>query len=53
MVEFSGQEKELFATGLASAIRNYMDEDNETRERALKEIESNEVIINIGHESRK
>lgn len=53
MVEFASQDIELFATGLASAIRNYMDEENETKAQAMKEIENSEVFINISHQGGK
>jgi hypothetical protein len=53
MVEFASQDIELFATGLTSAIRNYMDEENDTKAQAMKEIENSEIFINISHQGRK
>jgi hypothetical protein len=40
LVELGSQEIELFATGLASSIRNYFNEENEVLQKAQKEIET-------------
>ena len=53
LVELGSQEIELFATGLASSIRNYFNEENEVLQKAKKEIEDSETFINISHEGKK
>ena len=49
LVELTSQQIELFATGLTSSLRNYLDEENDTRQKAQKEIDDNETFVNISH----
>lgn len=49
LVELSSQQIEMFATGLTSSLRNYLDEENDTRQKAQKEIDGNETFVNISH----
>ena len=49
LVELASQQIELFATGLTSSLRNYLDEENDTRQKAQKEIDDNETFVNISH----
>lgn len=50
LVELSSQHIELFATGLSSSVRNYLDDENNTRQTAQKEIDENETFIKISHQ---
>lgn len=51
LLEIQRREKELFATALSSAIRNYLDESNDTRTKAQEEIDKNEIFIDVKHQS--
>jgi hypothetical protein len=47
LIELDKKHVELYATGLSSAIRNYLDDENTYLANAQKEIESNESFIRI------
>lgn len=49
IIELANQHVELFATGLSSSVRNYLDEENGIRQNAQSEIDENETFINISH----
>ncbi|UOK43654.1 MULTISPECIES: hypothetical protein [Flavobacterium] len=45
LLQMNNKEVELFAVGMSSAIRNFVDSDNENLIKAMKEIETNEKFI--------
>lgn len=45
MVQLNSKEIELFAVGMTSSIRNYLDGENQSLKNAMKEIEENEKFI--------
>lgn len=49
LLELNSQQIELFAIGLTSSLRNYLDEENDIRQKAQKEINENETFIDINH----
>lgn len=47
LLRLPSSEIELFATGLTSSIRNYLNSDNEKVTSAMKEIENNDSFIDL------
>jgi len=47
ILNLSSKNVELFSVGLASAIRNFLDSDNDILKKAIKEIELNDSFIDL------
>lgn len=47
LMQMNGKELELYAVGMSSAIRNFVDGENESINSAMKEIENNETFIDL------
>lgn len=47
LMQMNNKELELYAVGMSSSIRNYVDGNNENLNSAMKEIETNETFIEL------